>query len=306
MMTSKVLLDRYALANPLAPRTYKKYGNYLNRFNAWFGGESLLTDLHEKVNEFILFRENTTAPETARDTSVVMLSLLQFAAKRGWVPWVDVRRVKVKEVNPKALFKQQIKKLFHWGTDFQRAAIRLAYDTGLRRSDLFAVTWSDVHEHTMRRNFVKTYFRIIVVQEKTGHVIERRVRPDTLELLKAIRIEGDDRLLPWKKCSNAWDEAWQKMAKLANVETHGLQDIRRTGASYCAKEGLSAEEYLDHRGGVTAKKYYIDRRIASRPGPMPPRVKFKDAAIEDDEPYEIASLAGLNRPHPRLLAGDED
>ena len=306
MMTTTTLLERYALSNPLAPNSFQKYAKHLSKFRQWHGGDATIDILAERASEFVAYREGTVAPETASDSGKILRALLEFAAKRNWIPWPEVRQVKIKEVNPHALTKVQLKKLFRWATDFQRAAIRLAYDTGLRRSDLFRVRWDDVHEHQLKRPFKKSYFRLIVVQEKTGKVIERRVRKDTLKMLTAIRDEHDNRLLPWKKCPNAWDEAWRKMAKLAKVPSAGLQDIRRTGASYCAKMGLSAQEYLDHSGGATARKYYIDRRIASRPGPLPPTMHFDGADFDDSEPYEVASRKGLDRPTKRLMAGDDD
>jgi hypothetical protein len=104
--------------------------------------------------------------------------------------------------------------------------------------------------------------------------LTRRVRPATQAALELMRDPNDDRLLPMPAGFTAWRKRWQKLGRLAGVDTknRGLQAIRRTGATLSKKAGQSAAEYLGHspRSAGLAERYYLDPALLDDAPQLPP------------------------------------
>lgn len=299
MLVSEVL-SQYLLVHPHGPQSTKRNFLKIALFERWLGRPAMITDLAERVNEFLAAYEQTVAPHTVRDALVVYRFLLRFGEETGLCQFPRLRKIKIRDKPPTAPQIRSLQRLLRYATEIQKAAIMLVYDTGLRRGDLFRATWDDLHKIRLKRfkrdEGAVYYWRLIMVQSKTGKTIERRVRAKTVRVLQNVRKSYDNRLVPWPYQDRWWNICWKRLiAKAGTPECTGLQSIRRSGASYCARAGMSASDYLGHASPMIAKQFYIDPRIASRPGPMPPQILEHREVWDDEEPYEIASQRGLGR-----------
>ena len=243
----------------------------------------------EQYNKWVVHLEQigTYAPITIRKMSGGVLSVWNHAAKHGCAKWPEtgrIRRVQVVRRSPCAWTDGELRDLldvvrsvkgdFTFGVSkslYYDAALRVAYDTGLRRGDLFGLDVADV-----ARNGV-----ISTVQGKTleGHVC--RVRPATHKSFVALAnhiasvgLEHWQTPLKWPKSSmEQLYTGWRCIRWLAGVEKDGaFQMLRRTGATQVeiAQPG-AATQFLGHLTPVLAQQSYVDR--SQLPAILPPDVE---------------------------------
>lgn len=256
------LIDLYAAARDIAPVTICQYRCAVNRFAAWLGDVPTVADLAERINPFVAHLSLGNR-QTARAYRIALVALLRSTGRME-----AVRRVKVSDLIPRAFTHQELRSLRRHATPRQLAAIDLAYDTGLRRGDLFTVRRSQVDQHCVLR----------LVASKTGQRLVRRLRPATLALCEAIAVPGDDRLLPTPYRSwTEWQKGFRRLAKRAGivVTKPGLQMVRRSAASYVKRAGGNASEFLGHSpaSGDLASRFYLDPTLCDEPPPLPPPIQ---------------------------------
>lgn len=269
-----VLLKAYLRSRPLSVRTERNYAAVVAQFERWLGRRGTLPDLAVRGDEYIEFRilggkingEAISASKmTAAGHRGVLATLMLFAVRQKWCRKVTLRPIRKPRIIPNALLLAEISKLLKHATPRQRAAILLCFDTGFRRSDLFAAKWSETF-----RNGDETLISRVV--QKTGRVETRRLRRETVAALEVIRKPGSEYLLPGPRSVSNWTARWQHLGARAGVDTkrRGLQAVRRSGASYLAANGQSAMKYLGHSTPGLAERHYIDPRIASDIPDLPP------------------------------------
>ena len=263
-------LSAYLTEHDLSKSTQAAYRCAVAQYLSFDPGASV-RGMGQRLSEFVEHRSRTGSPRTTAFYRRVLLTLLRAGEDAGIaeVPRV-VRRVRLPQLQPRALTLAEIKLLLaatyrqsHGPT--QRAAILLSYDTAFRRGDVFRARWSDVTDGVIR-----------LVISKTGRLECRQLRPTTIEACRAI---GDctDRLVPWPFNWSSWHKAWRKLARdagLANVAESGLQMLRRSAASYLARDGRDPALILGHspKSGRLAEEFYVDSRIAGTLPPLPPPI----------------------------------
>lgn len=140
------------------PSTAKRYGDSLKHLALHFGGKTLDQIKSEAMSHFETARrsEGVTASTIRRDLSC--LSGI-FTSAIDW-EWIEDggnpvtsyihRRAKrgLTEAPPRTRYLSPAEevKLLAGATDAPRAAIQLAIDTGLRREELFSLTWPQVDQ----------------------------------------------------------------------------------------------------------------------------------------------------------------
>lgn len=139
------------------------------------------------------------------------------------------------------------------------AWIRLGVETGLRPSDLRAITWDCVN---LREN------RISLVQNKTRHPILCGFSDSTAKILKRLKPYQFDNVLPVSK-TVVW-KMEQRLYRIASNcgfkrrKRQGIGMLRKThGTEVYREHGLSAAaESLGHRSGEKiARDHYVDSRV---------------------------------------------
>lgn len=251
---------RYIAERDLTPRTAEFYRCCVGPFERWAGASLDLDTAARRLNEYLAFRV-TGNRITARSTRAALTVLLRAAEREGLVNLGKVRPVRLPEHRPRGLSREEIAALLMHSSAHQRAAILLAYDTALRRADLFSATWSEMHGD-----------RLIHTAQKTRRLVVRRVRSVTLDALRAIRAEGDDRLLPIGLGPTGWRKRWVRLGQQAGVDVRrrGLQAIRRTAATQAHRAGQDASALLGHSTPGLAARWYLDPSQLDDSPPLPP------------------------------------
>jgi len=267
MQLSPPLVQEYCLARPVS----SGHAYLLRRTCTLFGCERKHTattdDLTDQaVSQFVLWLEPLYARWTVAGHRVRILGLWRFAARRyGIAGPGEVRRAPVPEPMPQAWTLEEVRRLLASaaemgeGGGWFRAAVLTAYESGLRKGDLAKLDREEIASGCIQ-----------IRQHKTAqpHVI--RLSEATVAAILAL--PGRFPLaVPWG--CRKYTRLWQQLRAAAGVGEGAFQRLRRTGASYVAREhGLdAAREWLGHRSPDMVK-HYVDRRIAERKLWRPPDV----------------------------------
>jgi len=267
MHLSPSLVREYCLVRPVS----RGHAYLLRRTCTLFGCErkhtATLDDLNDRaVSAFVAWLEPLYTPSTVAGHRVRILGLWRFAARRYGIDGPgEVRRAPVPQPMPRAWTLDELRRLLAAaadmpeGGDWFRAAILVAYESGLRKSDL-----AELHRDQVARGLIQ--FR----QHKTAwpHVIRLSKRT----VVAVLGLPGPYPLtVPWG--SKKYTRLWHELRSRAGVQDGAFQRIRRTGASYVARDhGLdAARQWLGHRSPDMVR-HYVDRRIAKPKIYKPPDV----------------------------------
>ncbi len=273
-------LDHYALENDVTASTVQQYRWAVNSLGLHIGRPPTLADLTDAtVNGWIAARVDKVSRWTARSQRGAILALWRDAAEAGVVPGPGkIRPVKCAELDPRAFLLSEIAKLIdctgHASFDRQlpngvhqgkltAAVILVAYDSGLRKGDLWRIRRDQITDGTL-----------CVVAAKSGRVKVCRLRERTTAAIDALH-PRQTLALPWCLCATQWLIWWRRLCDVAGLPHFraGLQQIRRSSASHLERECPgSASRHLGHSSPELARKHYLDRRIAFPEAPLPPEI----------------------------------
>lgn len=284
------LLDLYVIHRPLAATSEYQLRHTLRTLEKRLGRAALIADLTDlSVSRFLQAEENNRSRRSCANLRTNLLCLWRFASDRGLSAAPNrVRRVSRPDPCPIAWTLEELRKIlaaidrlvgrFASGVGrrlYCRALVTFAYDTGLRRSDIWRVT----------RSQIRPDGSIVMRQHKTQRTHNPRIRESTLELIK--QLPGDPPLAC--PCGTGdWYQFWRReVIKPAGVRHGALQQIRRTGASWLAVDHPEAvQRYLGHRS-ATMQRHYVDESIARPQQFLPPEI---DQGIANSAAQERASV----------------
>jgi len=269
-------LARYSLYRSLAVTTEYQLGRTIRLFEEWLGHTATLADLTDDVvSRWIRQLETGYAQRTVLSHRTNLLMLWRDCWRSGLVdPPCRVRRVKKPDPCPIAWTLCELQSVFrtiraltgHFpdGTEhalYSETLVRVVYDTGLRRSDVWRI----------RRSQITPTGGIVLRQAKTGHSHYPQLRPRTFALVGLLR--RDPVLACPYRDSSAFYSWWREhVTEAAGVRHGSLQHMRRTGATHLDIEHPEAvSDYLGHRS-PEMKRYYVDRSISTRNRQLPPEV----------------------------------
>jgi integrase len=151
-------------------------------------------------------------------------------------------------------YKNQVLTRAYW-----TAAIRLAWDTGIRRGDV----WE------FRRDRVRPDGSTRIVQHKTGQAVPAKLWPTTIAALDAI---GGPQPCRWFIDPTFFGRHFKKIVKAAGVNRGSFKWLRRASGSYVdlAQPGAGGK-HLGHSDPATFGKFY-DARLGEHDLPMPPEL----------------------------------
>lgn len=261
------IIDEYQVLRPIAPRTLYGLRHVADLFGHHLGHTPTTDDLTDLlVSGWVQSQEGHIGRRTLASRKAILVSIWRFASHRGYCPLPgQLRRATPGDPMPRAWTQEELHRLLCAAlllprADWWRAFLLTGYESGLRRTDLIALD----------RSAIGADGTIIVRMVKTGHLHACQVRPETAALVLAL---DGPRPLEWPKCRSEFWRYFRRLRKLANVEGGAAQQLRRTGATWVAKEnGLqSAIEFLGHRSSRMIV-YYIDPRICRPAVWLPPKV----------------------------------
>lgn len=140
-------------------------------------------------------------------------------------------------------------------SDLLPAWIGIAYDTGLRFSDVLSLDTGNV-----RNGCVTT------VAAKTGKPCVRRISPSTCRAVASLlRVSPDGSLFSWALTRRRAFHAWRDFLDRHNF-SGSSKFLRRSCATYVeAQTPGGASRYLQHSHPQLASRHYIDATLVSAP-----------------------------------------
>lgn len=275
---SRFLIDlaaSYFLARNLAPNSQYQLSRSIACFGQHLGRQATIDDLTgDTVSKWLESLEQRLARRTVAGHRTNVMSLWRHLAEQGLVQAPrQVRRVVKPDPCPVAWTIEELRALIaqaekiQWtmadGTPMSiyfLSTIYFCYETGLRRSDAWLVSLSQIREDGS----------IQMRQHKTGRTHQPRITQRTLALMKQIK---HDPPLAWVGGNpRQWYVHWNLLVAAARIRPGALQQIRRTGATHLYREHPEdVQRYLGHRT-PTMQKHYVDLSLAAPQVNMPPEL----------------------------------
>jgi integrase len=266
------VLKAYLLRRKVATQSGYLLALALTSFGRFLGHMPTVADLTDSiVSEWISAFEVRFSPWTASAYRTRLLTLWRMAARQKKCPPPDeVRKCPLPDPMPDSWTEDEVRRLLKACDELEgtvlgvplgallRANILAAYDTGLRRTDLW-----NIHRAQIRPDGM-----IALRQHKTQRVHVPKLRPATMAAVLAL---AGDYPLCWPGCHSNFYRPWRKLLKLAGLKGKGaLHKLRRTGATLVARDyGLdAARRFLGHRTSEMVY-HYVDQSIAVQPMFLP-------------------------------------
>lgn len=261
-------LAEYLAVREIAPTTAVTYRSACNSIIKWLGYRPSLATTSEALNRFLAWRSTIGSKQTARCYRTALLAILRGAEESGKVALPSaIRTVTPPAHRPQGFTLDEVRRLLLYADSIQAATIRLVYDTGLRRGDVFRVRWPQVGQDGILR----------LVMGKNGRRHALYIPDAVLEACRRVRAIDDDRLVPYPYTMSAWAKSWARLGVRSgvNVTDRGLQALRRVAASLVARDygDVEAARLLGHADGsglAVFRRFYRVGEIVDRPPPSPP------------------------------------
>jgi site-specific recombinase XerD len=247
----------------------RKYGTKLARHV----GKARMLDVftEDNLNSFLAAYEGS--PYTVRSYRSDFVTIWSAAADQDLLPYPRMRRIRspkchqliiecytVEEV--RLLLPAAIKLTGEYingvpKCDYWNAAIRLAWDTGLRRGDVF----------NFDKRCLSSDGRARIIQRKTRRVVPVALRGGTLKALE--KIPGE-RPLEWFMDLNYFTRHFRKIVTASGVKRGTFKWLRRSSGTYVEMSLPGAgTKHLGHSSPEVFNRHY-DGHLADPQLPQPP------------------------------------
>ena len=191
-------------------------------------GTTLLTELTRDKIESVLPKEVSGA---TRNRYRALIRAMLRAAEREW-DWLDRAPVLRTEAEPKRrvayLTREQAEVLIACLPEKYRMPVRFALLTGLRRSNVFGLTWEAV-------DLDNSMVHVAAEDAKAGQRILVPLNKSAKALLESFPEPRKGRV--WGDMDRVWANTWTAACKRAGVPGFRFHDLRHTWASWHAMAG---------------------------------------------------------------------
>ena len=268
-------LAEYVLVRAIASNSAYQLSRTISLFGEFLKAEPTVQDLTpETVNNFLASLALTHSPRTVAGHRINLLGIWRFLAECGAceaprqirhcrkpdpmpVAWTldELRTLLAAAEKAVGTMEDGTAKSVYWS-----AIIRVAYDSALRRSDLWLI----------RQDQIRSDGTIVLRQHKTGFAHHPRLSPKALALIRQIM---HDPPLAWQTSNiRQFYTEWKRLVRAAGIRPGCLQQIRRTAATWLAKEHPDqVQRFLGHRS-ESMKRHYVDLSIARPLANLPPEL----------------------------------
>jgi hypothetical protein len=271
-MQLSVFVAQYLNARPVSAgyaRTLIKRSAKLEQFA---GRSELPAVFNEATINSFLASLNGLSPFTKNKYRADFLALWRAAADVDAVPYPQARRIRRErivaqvvecylehEARALVVAAEHLDGAYPNGVarrQYWPAIIRAAWDSGLRRGDLWKLKASSIRKD-------KT---AVIVQSKTGQAIVCRFHPSTI---KAIGRAGGN--LEWSLCEWCFGVHFQEIATLSGIGRGTFRWLRRgSGSRIDADRPGRGHNHLGNTRGVFERHY--DAKLSNGSKPMPPEL----------------------------------
>lgn len=275
MISLSYFAAQYVTCRPLN----RSYGARLrwtaNALESFAKSESISDTLTEENANGFLAAQADKSPFTIRSYRSDILTLWNSAADCNLVPYPVMRRVRLPRIpelivdcytiDETRLLLAAANKLvgrYRWGVrkrDYWNAAIRLAWDSGLRRGDAIA----------FRRDSLRPDGVVLVLQSKTQKVVPAKLRATTVA---ALQLLPGTRPLRWCTDVTYFTRHFKRIIVNSGVNRGTFKWLRRASGSYVEMQLPGAGyKHLGQSGQQVFSKHY-DAKLGSHNLPQPPEL----------------------------------
>lgn len=226
------------------------------------------------VNSFLSLNADKS-PFTIRSYRSDILSLWNVAADCDLVPYPVMRRVRLPQL-PDLLIDcytvDEVRQLvaaasvligrYRWEVrkrDYWNAAIRLAWDTGLRRGDVIR----------FRRDSLRPDGVVMILQHKTKKIVPVKLRESTVAALNVLTGQYP---LRWGTDVTYFTRHFRRIVEASGVKRGTFKWLRRASGSYVEAEQPGAGyKHLGQSGPQVFSRHY-DAKLGGHNLPQPPEL----------------------------------
>ena len=267
--------------------TILNYSKSINILKPGIGERDIKDITKEDIQKlFIEFRNRGLAENTIINYSKPIRQSLEYAAKKEYIPkspYTDIiiPKTEKNEINP--FTEEEVKKILSvdspaWFKD----AVQIAFRTGMRKGEIFALKKQDI-------DFDNCFVSVIRTQAKTaeGYIVKsaktkashRRIAIDktTLDILKRRSMQGGTDYI--FSCPNgemmipsSINYMLKKKCKLAGIKRHRFHDLRHGHATYLLKNNVHPK-IVQERLGHSCVKITLDTYSHLIPGLQAPAIQ---------------------------------
>jgi integrase len=274
--------EDYSLCHDLSAGAIEQLDYAMRCFAKYLEKQPGPDDFNDRtVNKFILWMAaQKYAIETIRSRRRMILTLWRYLAEQGSVaPHKKIRPVAPSTELTRAWTKPQIKAILAECAliegcfrDFPAinrsvyltAFFRTAYEAGFRRSDVLRI----------RRVWIQSSGRIVLVQSKTGRPHLAKIRPATIALIDQIDMTGRDTVFGGVVCNRYLGQLLESIFTRAGIPEGSLKWFRRSGATHVEiKHPGAGWKYLGHTTPRVAEVSYLDKMQIGEEPLMPPELE---------------------------------
>lgn len=275
MISLTCFAGQYVACRPLNPSYAARLRWTANALESFAQSESISDTLTEEHANGFLAAQLGKSPFTIRSYRSDILTLWNGAADCNLVPYPVMRRVRLPRI-PELIVDcytidearriltaaNQLVGRYRWGVrkrDYWNAAIRLAWDTGLRRGDVIG----------FRRDSLRPDGVVLVLQSKTRKVLPAKLRPTTVTALLAL---PGGYPLRWDTDVTYFTRHFRRIVDASGVCRGSFKWLRRASGSYVeiAHPG-AGYKHLGHSGPQVFNRHY-DAKLGSHNLPQPPEL----------------------------------
>lgn len=254
--------------------TMYNYEKTANRIIQYFQDETLDKIASTQIQNFIIFlNDNECTENTIINYCKVLHMSLEYAVDKEYIPVSPYRGIilpKKERAEITPFSEEEVIKLLSVPmTEWLYDAIAIAYKTGMRKSEIFALKKNDIDFENnflmVRRTQSTTKYGVVLKAPKTKSS-RRRIDLDlnTLEILKR-RCEtstyefvfswlNGEMIIPWNIAATI-----KRKCKIAGIQEHRFHDLRHGHATYLLINNVHpkiVQERLGHSNvGITLDTY---------------------------------------------------
>ena len=267
-------VSEYTLLRDVRPETLRQYAIVARLYEAWAGGPVQLAELDEASASAWLrdYAASGVSPQTVRSKKCGLLALWRAAADQGLCepPTRRIRAVRCPWRPPVAWDWEEVSKLLETCQKLPRwhkcgmrrsawfdLAVRVAWDSGLRRGDQLALPVSAVRADGT----------VAISQSKTGRPVVFRLAPSTMEALtRSLEVAPRELVTPWPCSHETLDDQFGRLVAKSGIRPGTWKWIRKSSATdvevQCPRAG---SVHLGHvPGSRIAERSYLDPAILGR------------------------------------------
>lgn len=275
MISLKDFVAQYVICRPIT-RVYAKRLIWTATALESFAEKSGIADvLTEPVANGFLSASFGKSPYTIRSYRSDIITLWNAAADCGLVPAPVLRRIllpkmpdlvidcyTVEEARELASTAKLLVGRYGWGVrrrDYWNAAIRLAWDTGLRRGDVIG----------FRHDSIRPDGVVMVLQSKTKKIVPVKLRTSTICAIDSI---GGPYPLRFATNINYFTRHFAKIVRASGVRRGTFKWLRRASGSYVDMQSPGVGyKHLGQSGQQVFSKHY-DAKLGGHNLPQPPEL----------------------------------